>query len=200
MEYSSGFTSEGWFQQDIEYVLKLMQQGLNRKEIAEKALDENAFLLRSEAAIRNRFQMVYRRASNLSPVLVEYFLKGSKYDQKALVLYSFLKTFRYTYENFYEFIVYSYQHKNGTFRASDLSFYMEEKEQQSEKIAKWHITSKKKINNVLLIMYRESGIIELVGDEYKVSPLHVSQKLKQFAGEQDSLLQAMITLEVGGKA
>lgn len=197
MEYSAGLTSEGWFQQDLEYVLKMMQQGLSRKEIAEMALDENVFLLRSEAAIRNRFQMVYRRANNLSPVLRNHFLSGSMYDQKALVLYSFLKTFRYAYENFYEFILYRYQHKNGTFRATDLAFYMEEKEQQSEKIANWHITSKKKINNVLLIIYRESGMIELVGDEYKVSPLHVSQGLKKLATE-DTLLQAIITLEVGG--
>ena len=198
MEYSAGFTSEGWFQRDIEYVLKLMQQGFSRKEIAEKALDENAFFLRSESAIRKRFQMVYRRAKILYPTLAEYYLKGSNYDQKALILYSFLKSYRYAYENFYELIVYRYQHKNGTLQSSDLSFYMEEKEQQSDKIAGWHIATKKKINSTLLLFYRESGMIESMEGEYKVSPLHVSQALKQYAEEQDPLLKAMIILKAGG--
>lgn len=68
---------------------------------------------------------------------------------------------------------------------------------QSEKIANWNVTTKRKINSILLLFYRESGMIELVDGEYKVFPLHVSQALKQFAEEQDPLLKAMITLEVG---
>lgn len=198
MEYSAGFTSEGWFHQEIEYVLELLQKGLSREDIKSKVIEENAFLLRSESAISKRFQMVYRRAKALYPTLAEYYLEGSKYDQKALLLYSFLKGYRYAYENFYELIVYRYQHKSGTLRVSDMSFYMEEKEQQSDKIANWHVATKKKINSTLLLFYRESGMIELLENEYKVSPLHVSQTLKQFAQEHNTLLKAMITLEAGG--
>lgn len=198
MEYSAGFTSEGWYQQEIEYVLKLFQKGLSRGEIKTKVIEENTFLLRSESAISKRFQMVYRRAKTLYPTLAEYYFNGTNSDQKVLLLYSFLKIYRYAYENFYELIVYRYQHKNGTLQVSDMSFYMEEKEQQSEKIANWHITTKKKINSTLLLFYRESDMIELVEGEYKVSPLHVSQALKQYAEEQDTLLKALITLKAGG--
>jgi hypothetical protein len=198
MEYSAGFTSEGWFQQEIECVLDQLQKGLSREEIKNKIIEENMFLLRSESAISKRFQMVYRRAKTLYPTLSEYYFNGTNSDQKVLLLYSFLKCYRYAYENFYELIVYRYQHKNGTLQVSDMSFYMEEKEQQSEKIGNWHIATKKKINSTLLLFYRESGMIELVEDEYKVSPLHLSQALKQYAEEQDSLLKALVTLKVGG--
>jgi len=198
MEYSAGFTSEGWFQQEIEYVLNQLHKGLSREEIKNKIIEENRFLLRSESAISKRFQMVYRRAKTLYPTLSEYYFRGTNSDQKVLLLYSFLKCYRYAYENFYELIVYRYQHKNGTILVSDMSFYMEEKEHQSEKIANWLITTKKKINSTLLLFYRESGMIELVEDEYKVSPLHVSQALKQYAEEQDVLLKALITLKAGG--
>ncbi|OHR66987.1 hypothetical protein HMPREF3291_01035 [Bacillus sp. HMSC76G11] len=198
MEYSAGFTSEGWFQQEIEYILDQLHKGISRKEIRSNIIEDNVFLLRSESAISKRFQMVYRRAKTLYPTLSEYYLNGTNSDQKILLLYSFLKCYRYAYENFYELIVYRYQHKNGTLQVSDMSFYMEEKEQQSEKIANWHIATKKKINSTLLLFYRESGMIELVEDEYKVSPLHLSQALKQYAEEQDSLLKALVTLKVGG--
>lgn len=198
MEYSAGFTSEGWFQQEIEYVLDQLHKGFSRIEIRSTVIEDNVFLLRSESAINKRFQMVYRRAKTLYPILAEYYFNGTNSDQKVLLLYSFLKCYRYAYENFYEFIVYRYQYKNGTLQVSDMNFYMEEKEQQSEKIANWHIATKKKINSTLLLFYRESGMIELVEDEYKVSPLHVSQALKQYAEEQDTLLKALITLKAGG--
>ena len=198
MEYSAGFTSEGWYQQEIEYVLKLFLKGLSRREIKTKVIEENTFLLRSESAISKRFQMVYRRAKTLHPTLAEYYFNGTNSDQKVLLLYSFLKSYRYAYENFFELIVYRYQHKNGTLQVSDMSFYMEEKEQQSKKIANWHVATKKKINSTLLLFYRESGMIELLEGEYKVSPLHVSQALKQYAEEKDTLLKSMITLKAGG--
>ncbi|PFG07779.1 BrxA family protein [Bacillus sp. es.034] len=198
MEYSAGFTSEGWFQQEIEYVLDQLQKGFSRKEIKSKVIENNVFLLRSESAISKRFQMVYRRAKTLYPTLSEFYFNGTNSDQKVLLLYSFLKCYRYAYENFYELIVYRYQHKNGTLQVSDMNFYMEEKEQQLEKIANWHIATKKKINSTLLLFYRESGMIEFVEDVYKVSPLHVSQALKQYAEEQDVLLKALITLKAGG--
>ncbi|MFS0860636.1 BrxA family protein [Paenibacillus taichungensis] len=197
MEYSAGFTSEGWFQQEIESILDQINKGFSREEIRSKVIEDNVFLLRSESAISKRFQMVYRRAKTLYPKLSEYYFNGTNSDRKVLVLYSFLKSYRYAHENFYELIVYRYQHKNGTLQVSDMSFYMEEKEQQSEKIAYWRITTKKKINSTLLLFYRESGMIELLEDEYKVSPLHVSQPLKQFAEEKDDLLKAIITLKAG---
>lgn len=198
MEYSAGFTSEGWFQQEIEYTLDQLHKGFSRKEIRNKVIEDNVFLLRSESAISKRFQIVYRRAKTLYPTLSDYYFNGTNADQKVLLLYSFLKCYRYAYENFYELIVYRYQHKNGTLKVSDMSFYMEEKEQQSADIANWHIATKKKINSTLLLFYRESGMIELVENEYKVSPLHVSQALKQYAEEQDTLLKALITLKAGG--
>jgi len=198
MEYSAGLTSERWYQQDIEYVLSLIEQGLNRDEIREIVLNENPFLVKSESALQKRFQLAFKRAISLSDELRSLYLQGTKYDQKALILYTFLKTYRYAYESFYELIVYRYQQKNKQLTLAHMNFYMEEKEQQSDKIASWHIVSKKKINNTLLLLYRTSGIIDLNEDVYTIAPLHVSPQLKEYALKKDNLLAAMITLEVGG--
>ena len=93
MEYSAGFTSEGWFQQEIENVLDQLNKGLSREEIKNKIIEENMFLLRSESAISKRFQMVYRRAKTLYPILSEYYFNGANSDQNVLLLYSFLRCF-----------------------------------------------------------------------------------------------------------
>lgn len=198
MEYSAGITSERWYQQDIEYVLTLLEKGMSREEIREIVLNENPFLVKTISALQKRFQLAFKRATSLNNELRSFYLTGTKYDQKALILYTVLKTYRYAYENFYELIVYRYQQKNRQLTLAHLEAFMEEKEQQSEKIANWNIVSKKKINNVLLLFYSYSGIIDLNGDVYTIAPLHVSPRLKDYAFQYDDLLATIITLEVGG--
>ena len=196
MEYSSGLGAERWYQQDIEYVLNLLEKGLTRDEIRSIVLNENPFLAKTESALQKRFQLVYKRASSLSDELRTLYLNGTKYDQKALILYTFLKTYRYAYENFYELIIYRYQQKNKQLVMGHFQAFMEEKEQLSEKVLKWSQISKNKVNNTLLLFYSEGGIIELNEGVYVIRPLHVSSQLKKYA-EQDSLLHAIITLQAG---
>lgn len=198
MEYSAGITSERWYQQDIEYVLALLEKGLSREEIREIVLNENPFLVKTESALQKRFQLAYKRAISLTNELRSYYLSGTKYDQKALILYTFLKTYRYAYESLYELIIYRYQQKNKQLVLAHLESFMEEKEQQSNKIANWSIVSKKRINNTLLLLYKTSGIIDLSEGFYKIAPLHVSLQLKEYAFKNDPLLTAIITLQVGG--
>ena len=196
MEYSSGLGAERWYQQDIEYVLNLLEKGLTRDEIRSIVLNENPFLAKTDSALHNRFQLVFKRASSLSDELRTLYLNGTKYDQKALILYTFLKTYRYAYENFYELIIYRYQQKNKQLVMGHFQAFMEEKEQLSEKVLKWSQISKNKVNNTLLLFYSEGGIIELNEDIYVITPLHVSSQLKKYS-DQDSLLHAIITLQAG---
>lgn len=199
MEYSSGLGAERWYQQDIEYVLNLVEKGLTRDEIRSIVLNENPFLVKTESALHKRFQLVFKRASSLSTELRTLYLNGTKYDQKALILYTFLKTYRYAYENFYELIIYRYQQKNKQLVAGHFQAFMEEKEQQSEIVLKWSQISKNKVNNTLLLFYSWGGIIELNEGVYVITPLHVSSQLKKYAVQQDSLLHAIITLQAGVK-
>lgn len=201
MEYSSGLTSERWFEQDITYVLNLLEKGLSRQAIREIILNENPFLVRTQSALYKRFQLVFKRSSSLSPLLRKLYLNGTKYDQKILILYTFLKTYRYAYENFYELIIYRYQQKNKKIVKEYFQAFMEEKEQQSEKISQWSQKSKNAINNTLLLFYSSSGIIELEADNsiYLITPPYVSNDLKKYAEQNDNLLNAIITLQAGVK-
>ena len=197
MEYSSGLGGERYYQQDIEYVLSLLDQGLTRDEIREIVLNENPFFVKTQVALQKRFQIIFKRSSSLTLELRKLYLNGTKYDKKALILYTILKTYRYAYENFYELIIYRYQQKNKKFVLGHLQSFMEEKEQQSKKVLKWSNISKKKVNNALLLFYIDSGMIELNEDVYCIKPLYVSVQLKNYAAKQDSLLHAMITLKAG---
>lgn len=197
MDYSAGFTSEGWFQHEIHIVLVYKQKCLSRSEILHEVIENNLFQMRSESGIRKRFQMVYRRTETLSPLLVDYYLNGSRFDQKAIVLYSFLKGYRYAYEFFQEVIVLNYQSNKFDFQYVDLAYFLERKEAQSEKVHNWHPDTKKRVGGILLRFFKEAGLVEMLEDQYKITPLHLSQNLKQYVEEHDPLLYLLSNLKEG---
>ncbi|MCM3595646.1 DUF1819 family protein [Metabacillus idriensis] len=189
MEYSAGFTSEGWFQNEISIILPLKVEGLTRHDILAKILENNLFQLRSEASIKKRFQIVYRRSESFSPEIMKHFINGSRLDQKALLLYSFLKCYRLPYEFFNEVILYNYRNNKPSIQNIDIEFFIERKEGESKKVAGWRPETKKRLCSSILFFFRESGLLqEKERDTYEINPLHISSKLKAYASENDSLL------------
>ena len=161
MEYSAGFTSEGWFQNEISIVLPLKIEGLTQKvKFLKELLENNLFQLRSETSIKKRFQMVYRRSETFSSELTILYLDGSRLDQKALLLYSYLKCYRLPYEFFNEVILYNYRNNKPFIQNIDIEFFIERKEGESEKVASWRPETKKRLRSSILMFFRESGILQ----------------------------------------
>jgi hypothetical protein len=195
MKYSAGFTSEGWFRNEINIVLSLKIEGLSRKEILLNALEGNLFQLRSESSIKKRFQIVYRRSETFSPELAQLFINGSRLDQKALLLYSFLKCYRLPYEFLNEVVLYNYRNNQPTIQSIDIEFFIERKEGESGKVAGWRPETKKRLRSSIIMFFRESGLLqEKDSDTYEITPLHMSSKLKDYAKEHDQLLQLLSEL------
>jgi hypothetical protein len=188
-EYSAGFTSEGWFQSEMTSVLSLKLEGLSREELLGQALEKNLFQLRSESSIKKRFQMVYRRSETLNVELSKLFLAGSRLDQKALLLYSFLKGYRLPLEFLYEVLFYNYRNNKDIILGVEIDFFIERKENESEKVAGWRLETKKRLRSAIILFFREGGLLQEVGpNTYKITPIHLSNKLKEYAKEHDKLL------------
>ena len=71
-------------------------------------LEENIFQCRSEAAIKDIFPRVYKRSLVLMIQCDSYLIEASRPDANALLLYAFLKTYRFPREFVYEVIHYNY--------------------------------------------------------------------------------------------
>jgi hypothetical protein len=195
MKYSAGFTGEGWFQNEIYIVLSLKVEGLSRNDMLDKILEQNLFQLRSETSIKERFQKVYRRTETFNSELATFFINGSRLDQKALLLYSYLKCFRLPYEFFNEVILYNYRNNKPFIQNIDIEFFIERKEGESEKVTGWRPETKKRLRSSISMFFRESGLLEEdKSDLYRITPLHMSSKLKDYAKEYDQLLQLLSEL------
>ncbi|MEL4029721.1 DUF1819 family protein [Caldifermentibacillus hisashii] len=197
LDYSAGFTSEGWFQNEMQIVLRLKSEGLSKKDVLNNIIENNSFQMRSESGIRKRFQMVYRRSETLNNDLTHLYLNGSRYDQKALLLYSYLKCYRIPYEFYFEVIQFNYRNDKPSIQTVDIDYFLERKETESEIVANWRPETKKRLRSSILLFFRESGLLEKKDSvTYEISPIHMSVSLKEYAKEHDTLLYSFS--ELGG--
>lgn len=195
MEYSAGFTKEKWSENEISIVLELMLQGKSKKDILEEITEKNLFQLRSPLSIKNRFNMVYNRASALDDKLKQHFVNASDYDRKALTLYSFLQVYRIPIEFYSEVIIYKYEQQELLYR-NDFHYFFEVKANNSEKVSRWRPQTIKRLISTLNLFFREAKIIERVDQlKYNVKPIHISQSLKTYAEENIPLLYSFTLLK-----
>ena len=195
LDYSAGFTSEGWFQNEMYIVLQLKKSGLSRKEILNDIIEKNSFQMRSESGIRKRFQMVYRRSETFNDELIQFYLMGSRHDQKALLLYSYLRCYRIPYEFYLEVIKYNYLNNRPLIQTVEIDYFIERKETESESVANWRPDTKKRLRSSILLFFRESGMLQKKNSvTYEISPIHMSTKLKEYAKEYDKLLYSFSEL------
>lgn len=195
MQYSAGFTKEKWSENDIHIVLELMMQGKEKKEILDEIIEKNLFQLRSPISIKNRFNMVYKRATALDDELKNHFLNASDYDRKALTLYSFLYVYRIPLEFYWEKIVYKYELQESLF-SNDFQYFFEEKASTSEKVNTWRPETIKRLIRTLMLFFRDAKMIEKVDQaKYLVKSIHMSQLLKTYAKKNVPLLYSFTVLE-----
>lgn len=197
MKYSAAFTKEGWFEREIQTVLELKLEGLDQKQILDKVIDQNLFQMRSVEGIKTRFQMVYRRVNTFDDTLWNHFLSSSIYDKKALILYSYIKTYRVPYEFFMEVIVSNYNQNKTSIQREDFDYFFEVKETQVNIVRDWRPQTKVRLIRSMVLFFRESGLItEIEKGVYSINPLHISKNLNDYANHNDKLLLLMATLNL----
>lgn len=74
--YTGGFTAEHLYRNEVKIVANLQLKGLSKSGIKKRIFDENLFQCRSEAAIKDLFPRVYKRAEKLDDQLREILVNG----------------------------------------------------------------------------------------------------------------------------
>src|SRR5699024_10222634 len=120
--------------------------GKNKKEILEEITAKNLFQLRSPLSIKNRFNMLYNRATSFDDELKQYFLQANDYDRKALTLYTFLQVYRIPLEFYIEVIIYKYEQQEPLYR-NDVHYFFESKASVSERVNGWRPETIKRLIN-----------------------------------------------------
>lgn len=179
-KYSSGFTAEHLYRNEMKIIVHLQLQGLSKEEIKKKVFEENLLHCRSEAAIKDLFPRVYRRAEVLDQQLKFFLIHGARSDQNALLLYAFLKRFSFPRDFVLEVIHYNMKKFKSTVTEGNIRTFFEEKEQQYEQVRNWTDKTKYKLKQVMLKIIVDAELLKKNGNEYEIKPIPLSRELRDY--------------------
>lgn len=179
-KYSGGFTAEHLYRNEMKIIVHLQLQGLSKEEIKKKVFEENLLHCRSEAAIKDLFPRVYRRAEVLDQKLKFFLIHGARSDQNALLLYAFLKRFAFPRDFVLEVIHYNMKKFKLTVTDGNIRTFFEEKEQQYEQVRNWTDKTKYKLKQVMLKITVDAELLKKNGNEYEIKPIPLSRELRDY--------------------
>lgn len=181
--YSGGFTAEHLYRNELKIVADLQLQGLTKAEIKVKVFDENLFQCRSEAAMKDIFPRVYRRAEILDEKLKQILINGSRSDNNALLLYAFFKKFKFPRDFMLEVVHYNLKRFKNTITEGNVITFFEEKVQQYEEVRNWTDKTKYKLKQVTLKILVDGELLVRNGNQYEIVQIPLSKKLKEYVKE-----------------
>ncbi|OYD07750.1 DUF1819 family protein [Paludifilum halophilum] len=183
--YSAGFISgsEHLYRYEIKQVLMLLDQGLDKKQIKEKAFQENFFRQKSHQANIVLLRKVFKRVDQLDEGLRRLVQNGISADVNAILLYAYLKCYRFFREFIYEVVVYLHEQGQRRVTQSDIVDFFERKEEQSPKIRNFTPETKQKMRQVMLKACNEAEYIIPGETEWEIRPVPISGELRDYVRE-----------------
>ena len=96
--YATSFTSERLLRRELETVLRLQAAGLAWTDVRQEVLARNLFQARRTSTAQTYLKLVSRRLCWVDERLRSLYLEGARGDALAILLYTFLASYRYPRE------------------------------------------------------------------------------------------------------
>lgn len=194
LEYSAGLMSQSFWFVEFKKYLKLLQSGTLTEDMRRILVDENLFGLPNEYRAKRIYQYITKRASALDLAGVELFFSSDLQTQKLINLLCILRQDRL----FFEFLDEVYREKvilgAGCLEQSDGKVFMRAKEAQSEEIAGWADTTKRKLLGCYFNFLTDCGLLTVVGKQKTLTPPLLDIAFEQYllAHNEESIRKALM--------
>ena len=168
--YTSTLKSMPYFYAEFKMTSKLKLQGLNAFEIKKRALEENLFMVKTEARQREIASRTLERVDMLDEYLLGRVVEGTVQTSKQIALYSILKNDLL----FFEFMNEVYREKillsELIVTDKDFSIFFIRKMEQSEQVNKWKEYTFYKLKQVYKRILGEAGFAKREGKDILIIP------------------------------
>lgn len=179
LQYTSILKSRPYLYLELKKAIELIIQGFSIDDIKNKAIEENLFLVNTEARKREIASTVANRIKVLDNFIMDKIVNGNLQTSKQLALYSILKTDRL----FFEFMIEVYKEKillnDMNLTDKDLNIFFRRKAEQSEKIASWKDYTFYKLGQVYKRILKEAGFIRNNKKEIEILPQIMEEEVKE---------------------
>jgi len=196
-DYAASFTSERLLLLEVEIVLRLLADGLSWAQVRHEVLARNLFQARRTSTAQTYLTLVKRRIDWLDEPLQSLYLKGDRNDTMAILLYTFLASYRFPREFVLEELRHAFQIGMPLINERQVFSFLERKREQHPEVAHWTATSQKKVSQVMLRILRECTLLEAVPQGWKVHPLVISTTLSDYVTHEHAYrhFQSMILVQ-----
>lgn len=175
-EYSARMTGNQFLYPEFKVAVKLLQEGLNKKEATDKIINENLFEYRSFKAINKHIGAVWERANYLDDYLIEVLLTEPNEIGRLINFYAILKYDRLFLEFMEEVLIDKMFSRQMEVSKSDISNYFSIKAEQSETVANFKETTLKRLRLAYFEILSGAGYIGTNRDNAELTiPLGIYQ-------------------------
>lgn len=168
--YSSGLVAQSFWFIEMKKIIKLLSEGKSEQEIRKICIEENLFGAAKEYRAKRIYGYLWKRVETLDETMIELFLASDLQTQKLINLIAILKVDRL----FFEFIFEVYREKSflgvSNIEDADINIFFNNKEIQSEDIAKWTDVTKKRLRSAYLNFMVDANLLTVVGKEKIITP------------------------------
>lgn len=168
--YSAGLISQSFWFVETKKLIKLICEEMTEQDIKRICIEENLFGTANVYRAKRIYGYLWRRVSSLDRTLIDLFSESDLSTQKIINLIAVLKVDRL----FFEFVFEVYREKSilGSeyIEEAEISVFFNNKEIQSEDVAKWTETTKRKLRAAYLNFMIDANLLTVIDNKKKITP------------------------------
>lgn len=193
LEYSAGLMSQSFWFLEFKKAVRLRQEGLSYDEIKKKCVEENLFGAAKEYRALRMAGYIITRLKAMDDKLVELFCSSDLATQKLINLITVLRTdrlfFEFVYEVYREKVILGVECMEDT----DVNVFFTRKETQSELIAGWKDTTKRKLRNIYMNFMADANLLTVIEKKKTITPPILDVALERYLKyiDEDAMVKAL---------
>lgn len=178
--YSAGLVSQSFWFIEMKKIIKLIEDGRSEREIRNLCIEENIFGTAKEYRAKRIYGYLWNRVKKLDQQLIQLFVNSDLETQKIINLVSILKTDRL----FFDFLFEVYREKSilsvPRIENADMSIFFKNKETQSDTVANWTDSTKKKLCTTYLNFMVDANLLTIINKQKTITPPILDISLQRY--------------------
>lgn len=159
--YKASITREQFLFYEMRTTAKLLDEGLDDKEVVQRIIDENLFQYPTEKSVERMAKACIARLKNMNDeALISEIAKQPSDVSKQICLYAMMKESRLLWDFMITVIGNKYQKLDTSFGKIDLNSYIMQLQEQDDVVATWSDSTIAKIKQVLTKILVENEYLD----------------------------------------
>ena len=163
---------------EMRTTAKLIQEGLDDKDIINRIVAENLFQYPTEKSIRQMAKACVERLKGMGDeTLIEAVASQSSVTAKQICLYAMMKQYRLVWDFMITVIGEKYRLQDFSFGQMDINVFFMRLQEQDDYVAGWSENTVKKLRQILIRILKENDYLDTIKSDH-INPVWLNPILE----------------------